>query len=257
MAEMQASEQKSFDDILKELPNQVTYVQYKLQRLRRIVNIPSDGSILDIGAAQGVFVAACQKLGYKGYGIEPWPEARENAARLASYLSMPINIVDGSAEEIPYQNEEFDIVHANSVMEHVVDLDKSLDEIFRVLKKDGVFWFSSASSMCPYQGEISGFPFFGWYPNPIKLKIMNWAKYNRPDLIGHTKYPAIHWFTPWKARRILTNHGFRIIYDRWDLRGEDEGGSIYKCFLGIIRKNIFTKAIADILLPSCSYAAIK
>jgi len=53
----------------------------------------------------------------------------------------------------------FDIVLAMSVKEHVQDLDKALEEIYRVLKPGGLFWFYSPSSMCPFQGEIKGFPF--------------------------------------------------------------------------------------------------
>src|SRR5262249_48133121 len=162
----------------------------------------------------------------------------------------------GAAEDIPFDDEFFDIVHANSVIEHVADLDAALSEIFRVLKPGGVFWFSSGSSLCPRQNEISGFPLFGWYPNTLKLKIMHWTKEHKPELIGFTEFPAVNWFTPWKANRLLKNHGFRKVYDRWEIRGENEGGNIYKYMLKFIRVSRVTKFAADVLVLGCSYAAI-
>ncbi len=254
---MKASEQKTIDEIITKMPQNIRYAKSKFQRLRRIVDFPDDASVLDIGAAHGVFVAVCQMLGYRSYGIEPWDDARSNAEHLSKYLSTPINIYKASSEDLPFNEGSFDIVHANVVLEHVLDLDATLAEIFRVLKPGGVFWFSSTSSMCPFQEEISGFPLFGWYPNSLKLKIMYWAKEHKPELIGNTEFPAIHWFTPWKANRVLKNHGFRKVYDRWDMRGENEGGNMYKFILKLIRMSKVNKVIADVLMGGCSYAAIK
>ena len=257
MKERKAQEQRAIEDLIPMVPREIKYVQAKLDRLRRVADFPDDASILDIGAAHGLFVAACQELGYRSCGIEPWDEARANALRLSEHLSVQLSIVKGIAEDMPFDNETFHVVHANSVLEHVVDLEASLSEVFRVLKPGGVFWFSTASSVCPFQEEISGFPLFGWYPHKLKLRIMYWAKEHKPELIGHTQFPAVHWFTPWYARRILTTHGARKVYDRWDIRGENEGGSVYRWMLKTIRMNRVSKLMADVLMPGCSYAAIK
>ena len=111
-----------------------------------------------------------------GAGVEPWEETRINAARLSKHIAVPIEILAGTAESIPYASETFDVVHASSVIEHVRDVEKAFSEVYRVLKSWGVFWFETANSMCPFQKDIRGFPFWGCYPDSIKLKIMNWAK---------------------------------------------------------------------------------
>jgi 2-polyprenyl-6-hydroxyphenyl methylase/3-demethylubiquinone-9 3-methyltransferase len=252
-----ATEQRSFDEILASLNIKKIWAEDVLSRVSRIAPLPDHARILDVGAAYGGFVSACNQLGYRCEGVEPWDEARDRAGQLSEHLGIPIPIVAGTAEAIPYEAETFDFVHASSVMEHVADLDKALTEIHRVMKKGGVFWFSSASSMCPRQEEIRGFPLFGWYPDSQKRRIMKWAKDAKPELVGHTKTPAMHWFTPWKARRLLQLCGFRQVYDRWDLRGEKEGGRIYRLVLRLIRSSGFTKALADVMVPGCSYAAIK
>lgn len=257
MAEMKAAEQRTVEEIIADLPQKVEYAKVKFRRMHRVADFPEGATVLDIGAAQGMFVVACEKLGYRGFGIEPWDEARNNAARLSEHLAMPVNVVSGFAEDIPFDDDTFDVVHANSVIEHVANLDNSLSEIFRVLKPGGVFWFNSASALCPIQNEISGFPLFGWYPNSLKIRIMNWAKDHRPELVGYTRAPAVHWFTPRKARRLLKSHGFSKVFDRWDLRRESEGGTIYKYLLRFIRRSIVAKTIADVMVPGCSFAAIK
>ena len=67
-----------------------------------------------------------------------------------------------------------------SVMEHVEDVDAALSEIHRVTREGGIFWFNSASARSPRQNEISRFPLFGWYPDPVKRRIMLWAKTTVP-----------------------------------------------------------------------------
>ena len=42
------------------------------------------------------------------------------------------------AENLPIQNEKFDIITAFDVLEHVLDFDKALVEIERVCKKNGL-----------------------------------------------------------------------------------------------------------------------
>jgi ubiquinone/menaquinone biosynthesis C-methylase UbiE len=252
-----ATEQQSFEEILNSLPAKRKWAEVKFSRLDRVVALPDHARVLEVGAAAGTFIVACSQLGYQCEGIEPWADARLNAIKLSEHLGIPIHVMDGTAESIPYDDNTFDVVHASSVIEHVLDVDIAFQEIYRVLKPGGVFWFNAASAMCPRQGEIRGFPLFGWYPDSLKLKIMNWVKDAKPHLVGFTKTPAINWFTPSKARTLLQNHGFKQVYDRWDLRGINEGGRVHELVLRVIRSTKFAKTLADIVASGCSYAAIK
>ena len=252
-----ATEQRSLTDIVARLPMQRHWAQAVLSRLGRITTIPAQARVLEVGAAAGGLLAALSQLGYQCEGIEPWEEARLNAGKLSEYLGIPIHIVVGTAEAIPYDPDTFDVIFAFAVIEHVLNVEKAFAEIYRVLKPRGVFWFSAASAMSPWQNEIRGFPLFGWYPDTLKRKIMYWAKDTKPHLIGHTQMPAINWFTPRKACLLLHKHGFTHVYDRWDLRGDDEGRSPYRLPLRLIRTTKLLKLLADIAIPGCSYAAIK
>ena len=86
---------------------------------------------------------------------------------------------------------------------------------------------------------------------------MDWAKRNRPELIGYTETPAINWFTPGKAHRLLLRHGFRKVFDRWHMLAEDSNMGRYNLPLRVVRRSKFLKYVADVVFTGCLYAAVK
>jgi ubiquinone/menaquinone biosynthesis C-methylase UbiE len=252
-----ATETLTVEQNVASLPTHRMWARAVFERIGRVVPIPRDARVLDVGAVAGAFLVACAELGYRCEGIEPWEDARRNAGAFANRMGARVNIGPGTAEAIPYDAESFDVVHASGVIEHVLDVDRAFQEINRVLKRGGVFWFNAASAMCPRQDEIRVLPLFGWYPDPLKRKIMNWAKDAQPHWVGHTRAPAINWFTPSKARALLTKHGFGRVYDRWDLRGSSEGGALHGMALRVMRVIPASKVLADVVVPGCSFAAVK
>ena len=57
---------------------------------------------------------------------------------LASFEKFRFDVVD--IQNIPYEDNSFDIVIANMMLYHVPNLDKAFCEVKRVLKKDGTFY---------------------------------------------------------------------------------------------------------------------
>lgn len=53
----------------------------------------------------------------------------------------PIHYVQGQAEDLPFEDNRFDTVVETLVLCSVMDLDKTISEIFRVLKPGGKFIF--------------------------------------------------------------------------------------------------------------------
>ena len=49
------------------------------------------------------------------------------------------NIIKGNAEKLDFSDESFDIVYSHGVLHHTPDINASLSEIERVLKKNGQF----------------------------------------------------------------------------------------------------------------------
>jgi len=63
----------------------------------------------------------------------------KNAVGLDQTKYPNVDIVADLNKKLPIESETFDVVHANQVLEHVENLPSLMDEIFRILKKDGIF----------------------------------------------------------------------------------------------------------------------
>ncbi len=64
--------------------------------------------------------------------------ARENIGKRKNVAYALADIQD-----IPFENDSFDVLIANSMLYHVPDLGKGINEVRRVLKNDGVFYCAS------------------------------------------------------------------------------------------------------------------
>lgn len=98
------------------------------RKLKWIEEIKSGGRLLDIGAGTGDFLYEAKKRNWKVYGTEPSASARELAAKKGVVLE----------EEETFGSEEFDVVTMWHVLEHVSDLEKQIEDLYRLLKPGGL-----------------------------------------------------------------------------------------------------------------------
>ncbi len=254
---LQATEQQDTASALARLPGMESDLAKLLGRLRPHIPLEPGARVLDVGAAQGIYVAALRRAGYDAVGVEPWAEARAAAASVGEELGLGLELVDGTAASIPFPDGHFDLVHAQSVMEHVPDVGAALREAHRVVKPGGGFWFMTTSALSPRQNEIRGFPLFPWYPGPMKRRIMDWAVEKAPERVGHTTMPAYHWFTPRMARRELHAAGFTRVLDRWELKRDDELSGWRRRAFGLVRDHAPLRLAGDVAVRDSAYLAIR
>ena len=101
-------------------------------------HIPEKSKFLDVGCGAGYsLMRASQDLNCKVEGIDADPGSH-GVGRFIKNMVDTVPIKQGFAENLPYENETFDVVYSSHVLEHVNDEAKSLSEMKRVLKKDGV-----------------------------------------------------------------------------------------------------------------------
>jgi SAM-dependent methyltransferase len=251
-----ASEQRDIETVLELLPGVEAKMPILLKRFEPHWHVPPGARVLDVGAAQGMYITALKKLGYDARGVEPWRQARETSRDLVRRTGVETDIVEGRAEDLPFGSEEFDLVIAASVMEHVEDPVGVFREIRRVLRPGGAFYFHTTSKLGRKQNEIAGFPLFPWYPDPLKRRIMRWAVDRRPSLVGGTAMPAYNWFTPWGLRRDLTEAGFRKVVERWNLMRDEELDGWRRRALRLVRSNGGLRFAGEFLAPGSGYLAI-
>jgi len=101
--------------------------KYELE-LRAVRHFIPDGTGgMEVGVGTGKFAAP---LGI-ARGVEPSHTMAEKARRLG------INVMDGVAEALPFEDESFDFVLMVTTICFVDDIDKAFHEANRVIKKDG------------------------------------------------------------------------------------------------------------------------
>ena len=159
----------------------------KKQGIRRVEVIKSisqditDQNILDIGCAYGPFLSAAADYGLNPFGTDISDDAIEY---VQEQLKFPATVSAFPAINIEQEFgiSQFDIVTMWYVIEHFKDLDSVLRKVSSIVKKNGIFAFStpsgegvSARSDCQHFYSISPSDHFSvWEPSSAK-KVL--AKY--------------------------------------------------------------------------------
>lgn len=117
--------------------------------------------ILEIGCGLGIHSCLLSNFG-EVYATElknpgSFVGADENVENkrnkvFASFANNKIEFSYNNGDTLPYPDNLFDVVYHNSVIEHVPDIQKYLDEIFRVLKPKGItICITGTQVLCVYR----------------------------------------------------------------------------------------------------------
>jgi ubiquinone/menaquinone biosynthesis C-methylase UbiE len=148
------------------------------KKLKWIENeVPGKGKILDLGAGTGDFLAEAKKMGWEIYGVEPNPGARELAAEKG---------VDLKKDSAAFPDNTFDVISMWHVLEHVPDLEKQIEELYRLLKPNGLL--------------VIAVPNFKSYDAEVYEKF--WAAFDVPRHLYH--------FSPNAIKKIFKARHFSI-----------------------------------------------
>lgn len=110
-----------------------------LQRLRREALRGVQGRVLELGIGTGrnlpLYPAAVNYL----IGIDPDEAMLRQARRRAGKASFPVELLLASAEDLPFEEDSFDVVVGTLVFCTISDPPQALREVRRVLKPRGEF----------------------------------------------------------------------------------------------------------------------
>mgnify|MGYP002516784716 CR=1 FL=1 len=101
-----------------------------------------DTAALDIGCGGGMNIKRMLKLSPNGIaaGVDVSEESVKKSMQInRKYLGTRCFIKHGSADNIPFESDCFDVVTAFETIYFWGNLQKAFNEIFRVLKNDGTF----------------------------------------------------------------------------------------------------------------------
>ena len=118
--------------------NLTTYPEKLSKYLFNRFGLVKGQRLLDLGCGRGEYLNGFKLCGLETFGVD------QSSIGETIFKKEKIKIIDMENEQLPYENETFDVVFCKSVLEHFYYPEKLVKEIFRVLKNDGI-----AISMVP------------------------------------------------------------------------------------------------------------
>lgn len=110
--------------------------------------------VLVVGAGTGAEAVVLARRGARVRGLEPHPQAhRILQLKAGNHHLDPAAFVRGRAEAIPFPGDTFDFVFCYTVLEHVQEVDRALDEMLRVCKPGGLVFLQLPDYRFPYESH--------------------------------------------------------------------------------------------------------
>ena len=116
---------------------------------------PSTGDALEVGCATGRYLVALRELGWQVTGVEPM----EAPAKVAQSVGLDVRI--GTLDTVSLPSQQFDLVAAWMVIEHVPDPRKTLTQMRRLLREGGTLLISVPNAGC-WEPIVFGRSWYSW-----------------------------------------------------------------------------------------------
>lgn len=161
------------------------------------------GSLLDVGCGDGAYTVRMADGFDQVSAVDIEPQRLDVFAERikGTPLSDKIDITPMLAEELSFADDQFDVVTMIEVLEHVADVDRTIANVFRVLKPGGRFLITTPNRLFPI--ETHGFLVKGKRYAPARGPFLPWIK------PLHDKLADARAFTAGGLTKSLEKAGFR------------------------------------------------
>ena len=108
-------------------------------------NLDDKSRVLDLGSGYGGSarkIAGAKNCSVSCLNISEVENQRNRDKNKKAGLETKIEVIDGSFEKIPSENSTFDLIWSQDAILHSGNRTKVIEEVSRVLKKDGIFIFT-------------------------------------------------------------------------------------------------------------------
>lgn len=211
--------------------------------------------VLDVGCNAGTQSFVWAENGHDVTGLDINAPLVRLASSRAKARGLTVEFCVGTAEQLPFRNQSKDVCIVPELLEHVPDWESCINELDRVLRPGGVLLLTTTNIMCPIQEEFK-LPLYSWYPSLLKRYFERLSLTTRPELVNHTKYPAIHWFSYFQLRRLLRPRGY-ICFDRFDVKAMKDDQFKNHLLIQLISHSRAMRWLAHIMTPYTFFVAVK
>lgn len=124
--------------------------------------------VLDVGAGTGRLSLTLRKMGAEVTALD----LSEKMLQRLNKKDRSIKTVVGDAEDLPFNQEQFDLITAAFLIVHFKDPRRFFDEVYRVLKNDGFLLVTNINQKDPPKIQTSegGIVIESFYHRPDKVK---------------------------------------------------------------------------------------
>jgi SAM-dependent methyltransferase len=169
---------------------------------------------LEIGSGTGYFSLNLLQMGTieRLTATDISPGMLAALERTAEQLGLEAETVATEAEELPFEDESFDIVFGHAVLHHIPDLERAFAEFQRVLRPGGVIAFCGEPSR--YGDRLAALPKrTALLAAPVWRRVVQARERAVPEVEqshGHALEGEVdvHAFAPADLRRLLSATGF-------------------------------------------------
>jgi ubiquinone/menaquinone biosynthesis C-methylase UbiE len=119
---------------------------------------------LDIGCSGGIITHHLSSFFHHVTGVDIDEKAINKANKQFKSAKCEYKLADSM--NLPFQDNQFDIVICNHIYEHVPDSQKLMNEIYRVLKNDGVCYFGAGNKYMIKENHYKLY-FLSWLPQKL------------------------------------------------------------------------------------------
>lgn len=211
--------------------------------------------VADIGCNAGTQSLCWLEQGHSVKGVDISRDlvavARERNARFGERAAYEV----GSATQLPWADDTFDVCLLPELLEHVEDWQSCVNEAVRVLKPNGSLYLSTTNVLCPMQQEFN-LPLYSWYPGWLKRHYVKRSLTTSPELVNFASYPAVHWFSAYGLKSYLAARGVTAL-DRFDLIDTDGRGTVARLVVRAVRSLPPLRLAGHFLTPSTVLVGMK
>lgn len=124
--------------------------------------------VLDVGAGTGRISLELFSLGAQVTALD----VSEKILEVLKRKNKKIATVVGEAENLPFENESFDLVVSAFLIVHLKDPARFFDEVYRVLKPGGIFLVTNINQKEPpiVKTQIGNIQIKSYYHRPEKIR---------------------------------------------------------------------------------------
>ena len=99
------------------------------------------GRVIEVGIGSGLNLTSYGSDAKEVYGVDPSIQLLARASNRLNAARIPVKLVEGSAEKLPFEDRSFDTVVMTFTLCSIPDAPLSVQEMRRVLRPDGELLF--------------------------------------------------------------------------------------------------------------------